>query len=117
MSTITTDSLTITPTLVSDYDSSREGRNVIHQIIGRADPDVTLRPASLRTGRLEAIFADEAASLAAAAALATTETATLSDPATSVNMTFVLGPSGVQRMPDPSRTVWVLTIDYVEVAP
>lgn len=115
MSTIETDSLVIAPSVVSEYDSTRAGGNIIHPILGRAQPDVTLRPAALRTGTLEAVFANEAASLAAADALATTSTATFDDPATSVNMTFVLGEGGVQRRRDPGRTVWIVTVDYVEV--
>jgi hypothetical protein len=52
----------IAPTLVNGYDSERATGTVVHQILGRSDPDVTIRPAALRSGRLRLIFADTPAS-------------------------------------------------------
>lgn len=43
---------TLTPDLVTDYGYARRSRSIIHELIGRADPDVTLRPASTRNGTL-----------------------------------------------------------------
>ena len=36
---------TTTPSLVKSWSSSQEARNVVHTIIGRSDPDITLKPA------------------------------------------------------------------------
>lgn len=48
---------TITPLLVIGYESTRTARNVVHQILNRANPDVSLRPATLRTGTLTMLCA------------------------------------------------------------
>ena len=39
--------------LVMGYNPERESGNVVHPILGRADPDVTLKPLRLRAGTLE----------------------------------------------------------------
>lgn len=117
MSTITAGGTVITPTAVTEYQSTRAGGNVVHRILGRTDPDVTLRPAQLRTGTLEAIFTSEADSRAAEVAVGDAGVMQYADDVSTVNMTFVLGEGGVQRTIHESRAVWLLTIDYVEVLP
>jgi hypothetical protein len=48
--------VTVTPDLVLDYAYTRTARTIVHDVLDRSDPDVTLRPVSLRQGTL-ALFA------------------------------------------------------------
>jgi hypothetical protein len=48
--------IVITPELVLGWDSARAGRNVIHSVLDRAEPNVTLRPADLKAGTLALFF-------------------------------------------------------------
>lgn len=38
--------------LVQGYDVARESGNLVHEILGRTDPDITLKPLKLRSGTL-----------------------------------------------------------------
>lgn len=51
-----------TPTAVDGFESSRESATIVHQILGRSNPDITIRPAGLRTGTLRLVFADSSSS-------------------------------------------------------
>jgi hypothetical protein len=79
--TLTSGATVITPNTVDGYQSARPAQTIIHRVIGRADPDVTLRPAGTRTGTLELVFGVEATAIAAEQALAGADVWTLSDPA------------------------------------
>ncbi len=48
--TITAGASVITPLLVEGFEAARSGGAIVHTILGRANPDVTLRPAGTRTG-------------------------------------------------------------------
>lgn len=50
-----------TPSLIKSWSSSQEARNVVHNIIGRSDPDITLKPAGKRTGTLELFYTTKTA--------------------------------------------------------
>ena len=54
--TISDGSTVITPQLILGWEAAQDSRNVIHSIIGKAEPDVTLKPATLRTGTLQLLF-------------------------------------------------------------
>ena len=118
---ITSQTAVITPTLITGYSSKRESHTVLHQIIDRSAPDVTLRAASLRSGSLELLFAAEdaeAASSAAEAALSEAAVFTLtSDERSTVGMPFVVQGSITRTLDDASRSAWTVAFDWAEVAP
>lgn len=114
--TITTGDTTITPTLVTGWEASQDSRNIIHTIIGRSTPDVTLKPASLRTGTLEMLFenatdADEARTVHMDAAVFTLTSSELSQ----VNMSYVVAGSISSVLEDETRRLWTLAVDFQEV--
>lgn len=106
------------PALVLGYSSSRESGNIVHPIIGSDDADVTLRPATLRTGTLELLYLDETASADAEQLHAAGAPLVLMTPdRATVAMTYV--PVGrIGRSLDPqTRDRWVLSVDFQEVRP
>lgn len=115
MTTIIYSGGTIEPIAVSDYATSREGGNIVHPILGRAEPDVTLRPANLRTGTLTMTFADEGASRIAEDAHATGAVfGILSDERPTVEMSYVV--AGAISRTLGAAAVWTLTVDFQEVS-
>jgi hypothetical protein len=118
MSTISDGTTTITPLLVLSPETSRDSRNVSHDVIGRDYPDVTLYPASLRTGTITFLCADEDASveienLHKAAAVITY----VSSDNASMSMTYV--PSGkiARTLDTGTLTRWLVAVDFQEVQP
>lgn len=121
MSTIITHSTgVITPEVVNGYEASRSVETIVHKIIGREDPDITLRPAGLRSGTLTLVFATGADASAAEAALLFPQVLTLSDTAVpEVSMSFVVGPEGqasTSTLDLESQTVWLVELPFHEVA-
>lgn len=118
--TITSGGSTITPTQVLGYKADRESKTNIHPILGSSNPDATLRPALLRTGRLELGFqgaTSESASKTAADLLSTAVTFNLvSSDRTSIPMTFVVKGSVSRELEGESRDAWMLSFDFQEVA-
>lgn len=113
--TITYSSGTITPDLITGYDITRASRNVLHNIVNRADPDVTLNAAGLRSGTLSLIFGSKAAAFECSNAhgLATTFTIT-DDDVPEMNMKYVVS-GNISLHLDDSRAAWTVTLDVVEV--
>lgn len=119
MATVITHSTgTITPEEVNGFASAREARTIIHTILGRSDPDVTLRPAGLRTGTLKLVFATGAASAAAEAVVRYPQVLTLSDAdVPEVGMSFVVAEGEITNTLDlETQAVWVLEVPYQEVS-
>lgn len=58
--TISDGATSLQPLLVIGHQVSRESRNVVHKILGRPDPDITLREAGLRSGSLAILCATPA---------------------------------------------------------
>lgn len=118
-STITTGAGTITPTLLLGYQAARQAQTIVHPILGRADPDVTLRPATLRTGTLGMGFSgvgSAAASKAAEDLLATAALFTLSDTdLPSIGMKFAVTGNITRELEDETRSAWLVSVDYTEV--
>ena len=105
------------PVYVLGYETSRASRNVFHDVIGRSDPDVTLMPASLRTGTLELLYTTEAAALEAERMHAVMAVLTLADiDVPSVGMTYVVDGT-LQRRLDATVGVWTVSVPYREVRP
>ena len=118
MSTIISSAdITITPLAVSAYSTTRAARNIVHDILGRNDPDVTFRPTGLRTGTLTLTFSSEDDSSDAEGALSDgTSFLLLSDDLSTVGMAFIVGPEGaqIQRSQGPAGE-WVVSVDFQEV--
>lgn len=117
--TITAGSATITPLLVEGYEATRAGGALVHQILGAAAPDVTLRPAGMRTGTLVLLFSDEAQAHAADSALAGAVIAALVDTTRSIGMSFVIpdGQGIALALDATTRNHWHLSVPFQEVAP
>lgn len=114
--TITTGSSTITPTLVTGWEATQESRNIIHDIIGRSTPDVTLKPSALRSGNLELLF--DTATAANTARLLHMENAVFTITSTElpqINMTYVVGGSISSALEDVTRNMWIISVDFQEI--
>lgn len=119
MATVITHSTgVITPEVVNGFESERETRTIVHTIIGREDPDITLRPAGLRTGTLTLVFATGAQATAAEIVLSFPQLLALADPdVPEVAMSFVVPPGRLAAKLDPeSRRTWLLEVPFQEVA-
>jgi len=116
MTTITTGSLSFTPELVTAWETSQASRNVLHTIIGKSDPDVTLKPSSTRSGTLEMLFLSASAANTARGILATGTIFTISESETWLNgLQFVLSGSISGALEDETRKLWIVTVDFTEV--
>lgn len=116
--TLTNGTDTVTPVLVTGYESARETQTVVHRVIGRADPDISLRPAALRTGTLELLFDSETDAEAAELAHAQAAIWTLTDfDRSTVGMSYVVADGSVTRtLDDETRTYWTVAVPFVEVS-
>jgi hypothetical protein len=63
--TITDGVTTANPVQVLDYTYTRAARTIVHEVLDRPDPDITLRPVGYRAGTLGLFFPDRATALAA----------------------------------------------------
>lgn len=124
MSTIITiGASVIAPAAVEGYESARPGGVLVHEILGRANPDVTLRVAGLRTGRLRLVFVGanaEADSLAAETAHSGAVVASLtSTDRPSVPMSYVVPSTGsvTRSLSTTTRAAWAVEVDFQEVTP
>lgn len=121
MSTIITHSTgVITPEVVNGFESSRDIRTIVHTILGRPDPDITLRPAGLQSGTLTLVFSTGAAAISAETALLFPQVLVLSDPdVPQVGMSFVVGPEGqasTRSLDLDTRKVWLVDLPFQEVS-
>lgn len=121
--TITDGTVTVTPTTVDGFTSTRTSNTLAHDIPGSAWPDIVERPAGPRSGTLRLVFAGagaESASLVAEQLHATGVPLTFTpDGFSSAVMSYRLAPAGrLTRELDPNtRAAWILTIDYQEAQP
>lgn len=108
----------ITPIHVNGYESSRESGVVIHPIVGRSSPDVTLAPAALRAGTLNLLFDDETESRAAEDAHALPLAFTLVSAArTTIDMYYVVTGATRRTLNSVDRRHWVVEVPFQEVSP
>ena len=116
MTTISSGTLTFTPELVTSWETTQESRNVLHTIIGKADPDVTLKPASTRSGTLEMLFTSATAANTARGILANGTIFTISGSETWLNgLDFVMSGSISTALEDETRNLWTISADFTEV--
>lgn len=115
--TITDGHTTVTPTLVMGWESSQDTRNIVHPIIGRSNPDFTIKPSNLRTGTLNLFFEDYAEadlcrSIHANAAVFTLYT----DDFAAANMNYVVYQDVTIALDQETLKHWTVTIQFQEVA-
>lgn len=118
MTTLTNGTDIVTPILVTGYESAREAQTIVHRVLGRAEPEVVLQDASLRTGTLEMLFASEADALAAEQAHAVAAVWSLTDPdRDSLGMSYVVAGGDISRvLDDETRSYWFVSVPFVEVS-
>lgn len=141
---VTNGTLTFFPTVVDGYESARETATVVHQILDRANPDVTIRPAGLRTGTLRLVFAnpdvayigalitiggyvfentDPNSPLSAEQMARACEDAhaqggvftLMSTDRYSIEMSYVANGTIARSLDEDTRQVWIVEIDFHEV--
>lgn len=109
----------ITPTIVLGFESRSVAQTIVHDIIGRPHPDVTLRPASSRSGTITLGFhgpTSETDSATAETLLRTPAVFTaISDERNSLSLSFVVQDDVVRELEDESRDAWVVRCGYREV--
>lgn len=116
---ITSGANVISPTIVLGFTSTRASMNNIHDVVARANPDVSLRPAGLRSGTYELGFAGDTSemdSFIAEALLATPVVFTVvSDERTTVQLSFVLSGNLTRALETETRDAWIVSFDWQEV--
>ena len=117
---ITAGTAVIAPTIALSIESGRAAQNIVHPIIAREEPDVTLRPASTRSGRLSLGFegaTSEADSAAAEQLLSRPLVFSIvSDERTTLALSFIVQGRITRELEDQSRDAWVVSADYQEVS-
>jgi len=113
--TITLGVQSVYPELVTGYDSRRESGNLLHTIIGRADPDVTLKAAGLRQGTLEVWCPSHSSVLEVEALHAQVGVLHLTDDdAPGVAMHYVVS-GAIDVTPEFGTPRWLVRVAYAEV--
>lgn len=105
------------PALVLGYETTRESRNQVHDLIDGGIA-VVLIPPRPRSGELQLLYPDEADAWGALDFFAHATTYTLTDSSRpGVGMAFVIADSNGVRLEldDDTRDVWVVTVPYQEV--
>lgn len=116
--TITDGTTVITPELILGWNASQATRNIIHPIIGKASPDVTLKAAGLRTGNLELLFMNATEAETARTMLSQALPFLIeSDEAFLDNFRFVVASSISSALEDTTRNMWTISVDFQEVTP
>lgn len=120
MATTITHSTGSIAAFVNGYEAEREARTIVHLILNRSEPDVTLRAPGLRTGTLKLLIADQAEALTAYGILSVPQVFAIADPDTpAIDMSFVIpdgSPIGIALDPE-TQDAWILTVPFAEVTP
>lgn len=117
MDSITHSTGTITPDIIDGYRGSREARTLTHTVLGKQSPDITLRRAGLRSGRLSLVFGVEDDARAAEEVLALPQVLTLvPDDRPTLGMTFVVAGGTIDTtLDDQTRDAWIVDVPFQEV--
>ena len=116
--TITDGTTVVTPQLITGWEAGQESRNVIHTVIGKAAPDVTLKAAGLRNGTLELLFLTASEATTARTMLTQALPFVIeSDEAFLDNFRFVASGSISSVLEDTTRSMWTISVDFQEVMP
>lgn len=105
------------PLLVIGFETTRRSQSIFHEVIGGGE-DVTLRPASQRSGILRLLYVDEAAGVAAEEMHARGTVLYLQDTdRPTVSMYYVFDGTMTLRLDDDTQELWTLDVGYREVTP
>lgn len=105
------------PALALGYQTTRNAQTIVHPIIGRAEPDVTLRPAALRTGTLRLFFLTEATAHACELMHASAATFTIADTdRPTFAMRYVPQGAITRQLEDGARR-FVVEVGFQEISP
>lgn len=110
----------IAPTMLLEQSSDRAAQTIVHPIIGASTPDVTLRAAAARSGRLLLGWQGEGSegdSRAAERLLGEARVfSVVSDERETLALSFVVVGNITRALEDQSRDAWTVAVDYQEVA-
>lgn len=116
VTTITHAGGVITPVALEGWEASAQARSIVHTILGRPDPDITLRPTGLRSGTLTLVFATGADAYAARAVLAVPQQLTLANSTVAqVSMLFIVAGGDLGEVIADSGE-WRLSVPFQEVS-
>jgi len=114
--TITVGTTVTHPTAVEGYEVTRVSQNVVHVVPGKPDPDVTLRPASLRSGSITVAFEDEEDAWIAHQALSLGEVCTFETTTRlGLDMSFVTVDDIDISLDPTTSAAWHITFGFQEV--
>jgi hypothetical protein len=112
--TITRGATTLTPTAVTDWETTRETGNIVHQVIGTGDPSVTFAATRLRTGKLSLVCATLALALSVDALHAAPGPLTITN--TDVGLSMLYAVTGaVTVSQDKDSDTWLVTVEFSEI--
>lgn len=113
--TATSGAGTTSPTLILGYATSRESRNIVHDIIGGGIAVALVAPRP-RSGDLRLFYPEEADAWAALALHGHETTFSLTDTdRPGIGMTYVVNGSVSLALDEQTRTRWTVTVPYQEV--
>ena len=114
--TITSGATTITPELVTGWESTNDTYNIVHDILSKNTPEVTLRGSQTRSGTLTMLFLTEASCETARALHTGSNVLTLaSTQITAANFQYVVAGNVSTVLDDDTRRYWTLSVDYREI--
>lgn len=114
--TLSSSTASSTPLLVLGYESTRQAGNKLHQLIDRADVDVTLKSAGLRSGTLTFGYATYAGALVCESMHAAADFITLVDDSIAgIGMVYVASGSINVALDDETRQLWTVAVEFQEV--
>lgn len=114
--TLSSSTDTWTALALDGFSVSREGRNVLHAILGSNEKAVSIREAGLRTGTLKLLFGTYTLAAAVLDSLSTGEVHTLADTVEpGAGLDLVLSGEVSVELEDDSLSVWWVEFDFEEV--
>jgi len=118
MTTISNGAVSATPRLVVGLSTIRRGRNVVKDLVGTEEVAVDLRTAGKRSGTIVYLFESQADGVAAEQLHAAAAKITLTEPLwPSGGMAYVVDGDIALELDEDTQTVYLLAVDFREVAP
>lgn len=115
MNTISDGTTTVTPDQIDGWSSSNASRNIVHQIIGGGEDDLSLFPASPRRGQIKAVFSSEADAETCRVLHLAPRTFTFATTDRDLGIQYVVDGDVQVDLDDETRDLWVVTIPFREV--
>lgn len=107
----------LTPVSMEGWEAKAEARSLVHTILGRSDPDITIRPPGLRSGTLTLVFATAAQAQEARWTLLIPQVLTLANAdVPEVAMTFWVAGGEVSEAIGKAQE-WTIRAPFQEISP